>query len=191
MDLESEDVVQKVVEESFYEHLARVRKNQTLAGKISDLLGVLDLLSPKISSHERNDLWDLLSGLVADKKYMNDHELVRLEELLQKVKVVAQSNTIPDWSLKAGLALRDVAFHKRMKNALSQPGMDRFKLLLELAPEVKGVSLQQSQVFLDELSALRKYKKDQSRAAKLLLRHASDEFGQDFKTTGSGNLLVP
>lgn len=191
VDLESEDVVQKVVEESFYEHLARVRKNQTLAGKISDLLGVLDLLSPKISSHERNDLWDLLSGLVADKKYMNDHELVRLEELLQKVKVVAQSNTIPDWSLKAGLALRDVAFHKRMKNALSQPGMDRFKLLLELAPEVKGVSLQQSQVFLDELSALRKYKKDQSRAAKLLLRHASDEFGQDFKTTGSGNLLVP
>ena len=191
IDVEAEDVVQQVVEQSFYEQLAKVRKNPTFTGKIAELLGLLDLLSPKVSSHERNDLCDLLSGLLADKKYMNDQELVRLEELLQKVKVVAQSNNISGWSSKAGLGLKDVAFHKKMKNALMQPGMDRFKSLLELAPLVKGVSLQQSQVFLDELSQLRKYKKDQSRAAKLLLLHASDEFGQDFKATGTGNLLVP
>lgn len=190
VEVETEDVVQQVVEQSFYEQLAKVRKNPTPGGKITDLLSLMDTLNPRISSQERTDLWDVLSSVVSDKKYMQEHELQRLEELLQKVVVIAKSNNIPLLGSKAQLALNDLGFHKKMTSALAEPGMDRFKALLELAPSVKGVSLQQSQAFLDELALLRKYKKDQSRAAKLLLQHASDEFGQDFKTTGSGNLLV-
>jgi|GEM_PF-2366326 len=190
VEIEAEDVVQQVVEQSFYEQLAKIRKNTTAIGKITDLLSLLDVLNPRISSQERTDLWDVLSSVISDKKYMQEHELQRLEELLQKVVVVAKSNDIPLLVSKAQLALNDLSFHKKMTVALSEPGMDRFKALLELAPSVKDVSLQQSQAFLDELALLRKYKKDQSRAAKLLLQHASDEFGQDFKTTGSGNLLI-
>ncbi len=188
---EGEDAVQQVVVQSFQEQLLKVRKCQVFMEKMAELLQLLDSLNPRISVQERNDFWDVLSVLVADKKHMNEHELARLSEILQKVVVVAKANNISSWVLKAQAALRDLDFQKKMKQALEQPGMDRFKALFELAPQVKDVSLQQSQVFLDELAALRKYKKDQSRAAKLLLIHASDEFGPDLKTTGSGNLLVP
>ena len=190
-ELQSGDDVQKVVEQSFYDHLALVRKETSYLGKMGKLMFVLDALSPKLSLQDRTDFWDILSGILADKKHMNEQELSRLSELLQKIVVVAQANNISTWVVRAHVGLRDVDFHKKMKKALENPGMSRFEGLLNLSPEVKNVSLEQAQVFFDELAILRRNKKDQSRAAKLLLLHVSDEFGTDLRMTGSGNLLVP
>ncbi len=182
--------VEKVVTQSFFRNLSQIKMEQSRLVQMEKMVRLLDGMSSKVSVDERNDFWDIVSLLVADKKHMVDAEIKYLGELLFKISAVAKANGFATWVARSEQAQMDLEFYKKMKWALSRPGMDRFKEMLQLAPEVKRVSRNEAAEFLEELRLLRKYKKDQSKAAKLLLMHVSDEVGQDSVATRSVSVDV-
>ncbi|MBM3894093.1 hypothetical protein FJ366_00620 [Candidatus Dependentiae bacterium] len=169
--------VETVVTQSFFSKLSQIKLEQSYVVKMEKLLRILDGMSLKISIDDRNDFWDIMMLLVADKKHMSEGEIKQLVDLLLKIVSVAKLNGFSSWIIRAEQAFIDVEFYKKVKRALSSPGMDRFKEMLQLVGDLKKVSKSESEYFLEELRLLRKYKKDQSKAAKLLLMHVSEEVG--------------
>jgi hypothetical protein len=191
IDLMPVTAVANVVTKSFYDNLALIKREQSTYAKIVKIMMLLDTFSPKIETEDRDDFWDIVAGLLSAKKHFNEHELSKLIELVRKIMVVAKTYALPVWFKRARQAAIDLEFYKKVRRALSVPGMDRFKVLLELSPEVQNISVSEAQDFVSVLKTLRKYKKDQSRAAKLLLSQIEEEAVFDSRMTGSGNLLVP
>lgn len=190
IDLMPVEAVTNVVTKSFYDKLGVIKREPSLYLKIAHLMLLLDSFSPNIFVEDRSDFWDVVTLILADKKRMNEHELNKVVELMNKVALVAKTHNVQQWLVRAKQALVDLEFYKKVRRATATPGMDRFKALLELAPEVKNISLSESQDFIGTLKTLRKYKKDQSRAAKLLLSEVAEEASFDSASTGTGNLLV-
>ena len=185
------EAVSNVVTQSFCDKLASIRQEASSYPKIVRLMILLDSFSPMVSLENQDVFWDVVVSILVTKKYMHEHELSKLTDLLNKIILVAKVNHVDEWSRRAQQALIDVEFYKKVRRAVAIPGLDRFKALMDLAPEVKNVSLAESQNFVATLKTLSNYKKDQARAAKLLLAQVIDESSADLTVTGSGNLLVP
>ena len=183
-------VVDSLASQSFLSKLSVIKLERNMGTKIDLLFKLVDSLSPKISNEEHNDFWDSVMLLASDKKHMSLGEMKDLLNLLRKIALISRANGITSWELRANQLIIDIEFYNKVKQIMSSPGMDKFKQMLELVPEIKKISQQETQVFLEELALLRKYKKDQSKAAKLLFLHVSDEVGSDLQLAKSGNISV-
>lgn len=176
-------IVDSLATQSFLSKLSVIKMERDVSVKISLLFKLVDSFSPKISNEEHSDFWDSVMLLASDKKHMSASEIKELLHLLSKIALVSRVNGIESWESRANQLIIDIEFYNKVQTIMTSPGMNKFKQMLELVPEIRKISQEETQVFLEELALLRKYKKDQSKAAKLLFLHVSDE-------VGSGSQLV-